>query len=141
MNALGKARERADAMYASDAASKALGIDIEVPAAGSVVATMPVRDDMVNGFGICHGGLVFALADTAFAFACNAYDVNTVAETAKTLNVPFIGCPASHAWGYQREAMMKTGVQFLISSVRDIDGRYIEKIDMAAAQNGVWSRS
>ena len=68
-------------------------------------------------------------------------DVNTVAETAKMLNVPFIGCPASHAWGHQREAMMKTGVQFLISSVRDIDGRYIEKIDMAAAQNGVWSRS
>ena len=82
MNALGKARERADAMYASDAASKALGIDIEVPAAGSVVATMPVRDDMVNGFGICHGGLVFALADTAFAFACNAYDATCVAAAA-----------------------------------------------------------
>ena len=82
MNALGKARERAEAMYASDAASKALGIDIEVLGAGSVVATMPVRDDMVNGFGICHGGLVFALADSAFAFACNAYDDTCVAAAA-----------------------------------------------------------
>jgi phenylacetic acid degradation protein PaaD len=82
MNALGKARKRADAMYANDAASKALGIGIEVLDAGAVVATMRVRDDMVNGFGICHGGLVFALADTAFAFACNAYDETCVAAAA-----------------------------------------------------------
>lgn len=66
-------------MYAGDEASKALGIEIEIPSAGAAVACMEVRADMVNGFGICHGGLVFALADTAFAFACNAYDDLTVA--------------------------------------------------------------
>lgn len=77
-----KARARAAEMYANDAASTALGIGIEVLDAGAVVATMRVRDDMVNGFGICHGGLVFALADTAFAFACNAYDEVAVAASA-----------------------------------------------------------
>jgi acyl-CoA thioesterase len=43
---------------------------------------MTVRDDMVNGFDVCHGGLLFTLADTAFAFACNAYDNQTFAAAA-----------------------------------------------------------
>ena len=68
--------------YANDKASQALGIKIDVPAVATAVATMRVRDDMVNGFDICHGGLVFTLADTAFAFACNAYDDLTVAASA-----------------------------------------------------------
>ena len=79
MNDLEKARACADVMYANDTASRALGIDIEIPEPGSAVATMTVRDDMTNGFDICHGGLLFTLADTAFAFACNAYDDITVA--------------------------------------------------------------
>jgi acyl-CoA thioesterase len=41
---------------------------------------MPVRDDMLNGHAICHGGLIFALADSAFAFACNSYNLSTVAS-------------------------------------------------------------
>lgn len=68
------ARCCADAMYTRDAASQALGIRIEIPGAGEAVAHMAVREDMVNGFDVCHGGLLFTLADTAFAFACNAYD-------------------------------------------------------------------
>lgn len=79
MDALEKARACADAMYANDTASRALGIEIEIPEVGSAVATMSVREDMTNGFDICHGGLIFTLADTAFAFACNAYDDVTVA--------------------------------------------------------------
>ena len=79
MNDLQRAQLCADKMYAKDRASKALGIEIEIPQAGSAVATMYVRNEMVNGFDICHGGLVFTLADTAFAFACNAYDELTVA--------------------------------------------------------------
>jgi acyl-CoA thioesterase len=79
MNDLQRAQLCADKMYANDRASKALGIEIEIPQAGSAVATMYVRKEMVNGFDICHGGLVFTLADTAFAFACNAYDELTVA--------------------------------------------------------------
>jgi len=79
MEPLELARACADRMYANDTASKALGIEIEIPEVGSAVATMRVRKDMTNGFDICHGGLIFALADTAFAFACNAYDDVTVA--------------------------------------------------------------
>ena len=79
MTDLELARQCAEKMYAGDRASKALGIEVEIPAVGSAIANMFVRKDMVNGFDICHGGIVFALADTAFAFACNAYDDLTVA--------------------------------------------------------------
>ena len=72
----------AEAMYAKDAASQALGIRVDIPEAGRAVARMTVRKDMVNGFGVCHGGLLFTLADTAFAFACNGYDDVTVAAAA-----------------------------------------------------------
>ncbi|NCF24610.1 MAG: hydroxyphenylacetyl-CoA thioesterase PaaI [Gammaproteobacteria bacterium] len=76
------AQRCADVMYARDAASKALGIRVDIPGAGEAVACMTVRDDMVNGFDVCHGGLLFTLADTAFAFACNAYDNRTFAAAA-----------------------------------------------------------
>lgn len=81
MSELATAKHCAKKMWASDEASKALGIKIEIRAVGSSTARMEVRDDMVNGFGICHGGLLFALADTAFAFACNAYDRRTFAAS------------------------------------------------------------
>jgi acyl-CoA thioesterase len=79
MDELQRAKECAEKMYANDKASRSLGIEIEIPAVGAAVASMLVSEDMVNGFDICHGGLVFTLADTAFAFACNAYDDLTVA--------------------------------------------------------------
>lgn len=82
MAATDTAKGCAEAMYENDAASQALGIRIEIPDAGEAVAHMTVREDMVNGFGVCHGGLLFTLADTAFAFACNAYDDLTVAAAA-----------------------------------------------------------
>ena len=82
MDELKRAQACADRMYDRDRASQALGIDIDIPEPGTAVATMRVRDDMVNGFDMCHGGLVFTLADTAFAFACNAYDDLTVAGSA-----------------------------------------------------------
>ena len=83
MRELDQARQAADAMWRGDAASRALGMAVEIPAAGSAVATMQVRDDMVNGHSICHGGLVFALADTAFAFACNGHGYDAVAASAQ----------------------------------------------------------
>ncbi len=79
MDDLERAQTCADRMYANDTASRALGIEIEIPETGSAIATMTVRPDMTNGFDLCHGGLIFTLADTAFAFACNAYDDVTVA--------------------------------------------------------------
>ena len=76
------ARRCAQSMYANDDASKMLGISFEVDRAGSAVARLVVREDMLNGFDTCHGGLIFSLADTAFAFACNAYDKQTFAAQA-----------------------------------------------------------
>ncbi len=69
-----------EAMYARDAASQALGIALEEVRPGRARLRMTVRADMLNGHGTCHGGLVFALADSAFAFACNSHDVVTVAS-------------------------------------------------------------
>jgi acyl-CoA thioesterase len=68
-----------EAMYARDRASQALGMDLEEMRPGYARLRMTVRADMLNGHGTCHGGLVFALADSAFAFACNSHDVRTVA--------------------------------------------------------------
>jgi acyl-CoA thioesterase len=72
----------AQTMYANDDASKMLGIVVDVEKAGGAVARMTVREDMLNGFDVCHGGLIFSLADTAFAFACNGYDDLTYAAQA-----------------------------------------------------------
>ena len=66
-------------MMQRDAASAMLGMQVEVDAPGEAVVSMTVREDMLNGFAITHGGLVFALADTAFAIACNEDERVTVA--------------------------------------------------------------
>ncbi len=79
-DAVGLARRVAAAMWADDAASAALGMRITSVEPGRAVLEMPVRADMVNGHGIAHGGLVFALADSAFAFACNSRNRRTVAQ-------------------------------------------------------------
>jgi len=68
-----------EAMMASDAASRMLGIALDGYGPGWARARMTVREDMVNGHGICHGGLIFSLADTAFACACNSWGPVTVA--------------------------------------------------------------
>lgn len=82
MDAAETARRCAERMYADDVASQSLGISISDVAPGTAIASMKVRDDMLNGHGICHGGYIFTLADTAFAFACNTYDDVTVAAGA-----------------------------------------------------------
>jgi acyl-CoA thioesterase len=67
-------------MLADDHATRAMGIAISEVGPGRATATMTVRADMLNGFAICHGGLVATLADSAFAFACNAHNELTVAS-------------------------------------------------------------
>lgn len=79
-NAADLARRVATRMFESDRASQALGMTITRISPGSATLTMTVRSDMVNGHAICHGGLIFTLADSAFAFACNSYNFNTVAQ-------------------------------------------------------------
>lgn len=68
-----------EAMLAGDSASRMLGIELADYGQGWARARMTVRDDMVNGHGTCHGGLIFSLADTAFACACNSWGPVTVA--------------------------------------------------------------
>ena len=77
-----QAERAAEALWRGDSASRQLGMSIESCGPGHATVTMRIRPDMVNGHGICHGGLVFALADSAFAFACNSYGDNTVAAGA-----------------------------------------------------------
>ena len=72
----------AEALLAGDQASRNLGMRMEDVKPGAARLRMTVRLDMVNGHGICHGGIVFALADSAFAVACNTYNAVTVAAAA-----------------------------------------------------------
>ncbi len=69
-----------DAMWRDDRASRSLGMEVLAIAPGGATLAMTVREDMLNGHAICHGGLVTTLADSAFAFACNAYNELTVAS-------------------------------------------------------------
>ena len=73
------ARACADAMWKHDDASSGLGMTIVEIGAGRATLTMTVRPDMVNGQRIAHGGFIFALADSAFAFACNSHNERAVA--------------------------------------------------------------
>lgn len=74
------AEEVARTMWPQDHASQLLGMRITAIQPGYARLAMSVRSDMVNGHGICHGGLIFTLADSAFAYACNSYNKNTVAS-------------------------------------------------------------
>lgn len=70
------------ALYRGDAASQALGMEMLETGAGRATVRMTVREDMLNGHRLCHGGLVFALADSAFAFACNSHGDRALAAAA-----------------------------------------------------------
>jgi acyl-CoA thioesterase len=69
-------------MIARDRASAALGMQVLQSSPGAAVVTMRIREDMLNGFDVTHGGIVFALADTAFAIACNEDEQITLAAGA-----------------------------------------------------------
>jgi acyl-CoA thioesterase len=81
------ARACADAMWKEDDASKGLGMEILQIKAGEATLTMTVAPHMVNGHGIAHGGFIFLLADSAFAFACNSHNERAVAAQC---NISFI---------------------------------------------------
>lgn len=72
------ARAAGAAMYARDPASQGLGMTLDEIRPGYARMSMRIRADMLNGHGSCHGGFIFALADSAFAFACNSHNLNTV---------------------------------------------------------------
>lgn len=70
----------ADSMWSKDAASQALDMHLESISPGNAVLIVNICEKMVNGHGICHGGYIFLLADSAFAYACNTYNDVTVAQ-------------------------------------------------------------
>ncbi|MFY0634754.1 MAG: hydroxyphenylacetyl-CoA thioesterase PaaI [Vannielia sp.] len=75
-----RAARSAKAMWAQDAASKWLGMELGEVGEGSARLSLTVEPHHCNGHGICHGGVIFALADSAFAFACNSRNQSTVAQ-------------------------------------------------------------
>lgn len=87
MNPQQTAEHVREGMYARDRAAQGLGMRITHMAPGEATIEMPVRDDMLNGFDICHGGFITTLGDTAFAYACNSYNEMTVASG---LSVDFV---------------------------------------------------
>ncbi len=113
-----------DAMWIRDRAARALGIQIGFVGPGYATLSMKVRDDMVNGHRICHGGLIFSLADTAFAYACNSYNHNTVASAC---HIDFVAPGRENdtlvAEAVERSLAGRTGVYDVI--VRDGAGRTI----------------
>lgn len=118
------ARRSAEKMYAADTATSHLGIEIADVRPGHAVARMLITPTMVNGHGVAHGGYLFLLADTAFAFACNTYGAPTVARGAE---VQFIA-PAllgDHlvATAYERARYGRNGIYDV--TVRRSDGAII----------------
>ena len=100
-----------DGMYARDRAAQALGITVDAIAPGAAVCRMSVREEMVQGHATCHGGIVFTLADTAFAYACNAYNRATVALGAEiTFVAPARAGEVLIATARERNRSGRTGV-------------------------------
>jgi acyl-CoA thioesterase len=98
-------------MYADDRASQALGISIDEVGPGRATARMRVTRDMTNGHGIAHGGYIFLLADTAFAYACNSYGPVTVAQAGQiTFLSPARDGDELIAAATERVRMERTGI-------------------------------
>jgi acyl-CoA thioesterase len=106
-----RAGRAAAALFARDQASQALGMRITGIGPGWAHVAMRVRADMVNGHAVCHGGLVFALADSAFAFACNSHNESTVAAAASidylaaALEGDELTAEASELWRTRRNGL------------------------------------
>ncbi len=111
-------------MFERDPASQALGMLLAEIGPGYARMTMPVREDMLNGHRICHGGYIFMLADSAFAFACNSHNHNTVGSgcTIEYLAPGHLGDMLT-AEAQERALAGKTGVYDV--KVSNQDGRIV----------------
>ena len=118
-DALHLSRDVGVAMWSRDQATKLLGMRLMDIAPGRARLSMEVLPTMVNGHGVCHGGIMFTLADSAFAYACNSYNQNTVASAC---NVDFLA-PARvgdilEAEAVERSLAGRTGVYDVSVRVR-----------------------
>jgi acyl-CoA thioesterase len=119
---MGEHQSAVDAMMAADRASAALGIELVEHGEGWARTRRQVRADMVNGHDIAHGGLVFTLADTAFACACNSWGPVTVAAGAEVVFV------ASARLGDVLEAEARVRTRFGRSGVYDVTVRRADDV-------------
>lgn len=124
MDANELARKVADGMLADEGTGPAWGIVIEEARAGYARLSMVVRDDMLNGHRIVHGGMVFALADTAFAYVCNGRNEKTVAAQA---SIVFLGSANEGETLIAEAAEAATAGRSGVTrvTVRTVDGRPI----------------
>jgi len=114
----------ADALFARDMTAQRLGMTLEVVTMGAATLSMTVTEDMLNGHGVAHGGYIFTLADTAFAYACNGENVATLAQHCQ---ITFV------APGKQDERLTATATELSKTGrsglydveVRDGDGRLV----------------
>ena len=114
-------------MLAGDQASLAAGVELVDVGPGRATATMAVRDDMVNGHDIAHGGYVFLLADTAFAVACNSYGQSTVAAGCDiTFVAPVHAGDLLTAEAVERHRAERSGIYDV--SVRRADGTVVAEL-------------
>ena len=122
----GTAARRAAEVMAADAASRTLGLELLDAAPGTAVVRMTVRPDMLQAHGTCHGGLVVALADTAFAVACNTRGAGpSVAASADVTWVrPAFAGDVLVARAHERERTGRSGVTD-VSVTRDGDGAVV----------------
>jgi acyl-CoA thioesterase len=124
MNANETADKVARAMLAAEGTGPAWGLAIEETREGYARVSMRLRADMLNGHGTAHGGMIFALADTAFAYACNSRNVRTVAAQA---SISFLDAAGEGellvAEASEQALQGRSGVYSVI--VRGDDGRII----------------
>jgi len=118
------AQASAEHMYARDNATQELGIKLVDVGPGSARMQMRVRPDMLNGHATCHGGFIFTLADSTFAFACNSYNLQTVAAgcTIEFL-APALEGEILEAHATEQARSGKTGVYDVV--VTNADGKKI----------------
>lgn len=121
------ARASAEAMWADDRATNGLGMSLEAVAPGRAQVSMSVTEAMVNGHGICHGGFIFTLADSAFAYACNSYGEAAVAQhCAITFLRPVRLGETLHADAVERALAGRSGIYDV--QVTGEDGRIVAEM-------------
>lgn len=118
------ARKSADAMWARDDASKWLGLSLDAVGPGTATLSMTVERHHTNGHDICHGGFIFTLADSAFAFACNSYNKIAVAQH-NTISFLRPGRLGNRLTAEACEVAMAGRSGLYDVEVRDQDGRVI----------------
>lgn len=119
-----RAERCASIMWEADAASQWLGMRLEAVGPGTATLSMQVADHHLNGHGMCHGGLVFSLADSAFAFACNSFNARTVAqENSITFLLPALDGETLTAAAQRTASQGRSGVYDV--TVSGEDGRML----------------